>query len=76
MEEYVVIKKGSSIQHCINLPDDFIDMDLEIKIRPLVKPGKISLQLENLYQKYSGVSAFREVNDPTQWQRDLRDEWN
>ena len=33
MQEYTVIKKGQSIQPCINIPDEFKDMELEIKIR-------------------------------------------
>ena len=37
MQEYTVIKKGQSIQPCINIPDEFKDMELEIKIRPLLK---------------------------------------
>ncbi len=73
MQEYVVIKKGTSIHHCINLPEDFMDMDLEIKIRPLTKSSKISQKLERLYDKYSGVNPFRNVEDPKQWQRNIRD---
>ena len=31
MQEYTVIKKGQSIQPCINIPDEFKNMELEIK---------------------------------------------
>jgi hypothetical protein len=75
MREYVVIKKGSNIHHCINLPDDLMDLDLEIKIRPLIKVGKISEKLENLYSKYPDTKPFGKINNPQQWQRDIRDEW-
>ena len=75
MREYVVIKKGSSIQHCIKLPDDFVDIDLEIKISPVVKAGKISQKIESLYEKYRGISPFNEISNPKQWQSDLRNEW-
>jgi len=75
MQEYVVIKKGSSIRHCINVPDDFMDMDLEIKIRPLVKTGKIGKKLEALYNKYPDIAPFGKLGDSKQWQRNIRDEW-
>lgn len=74
MREYVVIKKGSSIHHCINIPDDLMDLDLEIKIRPLIKVGKISEKLETLYSKYPDTKPFGKNNKPQQWQRDIRAE--
>ena len=75
MDEYVVIKKGSSIRHCINIPEDFIDMDLEIKIRPMVKSGRIANQIELLYKKYDGIAPFKKIKDPQKWQRSIRNEW-
>jgi len=75
MQEYVVIKKGSSIHHCINLPDDFINKDLEIKIRPLVKTGQVVDKIRYLYTKYPDISPFSKISDPQQWQRKIRDEW-
>jgi hypothetical protein len=75
MQEYIVIKKGASIHHCISLPDDFMDVELEIKIRPLIKMGKISEKLKRLYNKYPDVSPFKNIENPTKWQRELRDEW-
>lgn len=74
MRVYVVIKKGSSIHHCINLPDDLMDLDLEIKIRPLIKVGKISEKLGNFYSKYPDTKPFGKINNPQQWQRDIRAE--
>ena len=75
MQEYVIIKKGSSIHHCINIPEDFIDKDLEIKIRPFVKIGKISEKLDDLFKKYPDVAPFRKIHNPQLWQRNRRDEW-
>ncbi len=75
MQEYVIIKKGSSIRHCINLPDELMDVELEIKIRPLAREGKFSEKLETLYKKYPDTSPFEEIVDPLQWQRIIRDEW-
>ena len=75
MEEYIVIKKGSSISHCIKIPAKFLNKDLEIKIRPLKEVGKISKSIESLYKKYQGVKPFEGITDPVKWQQELRDEW-
>lgn len=75
MQEYVIIRKGSNIRHCINLPDELMDVELEIKIRPLAREGKFSEKLENLYKKYPDIIPFEEIVDPLQWQRKIRDEW-
>jgi len=75
MQEYIVIKKGSSINKCIELPDEFLNMELEIKIRPLKFAGKISKRLERLYEKYPTVKPFEGIADPVSLQRKIRDEW-
>jgi len=75
MQEYIVIKKGSSIDHCIKIPADFLNKDLEIKIRPLKEMGNISKRLESLHKKYQGVKPFEGIADPVKWQQEMRDEW-
>ena len=75
MQEYTVIKKGSSIHHCIKIPADFLSKDLEIKIRPLKDAGKISIKLESLFKKYPGVKPFVDIKDPKKSQQELRNEW-
>ena len=40
MEIYTVIKKGKAIRQFLDIPDDFIDVDLEITIKP-VRPKEI-----------------------------------
>jgi hypothetical protein len=37
METYTVIKKGANISHCLPIPVEFTDMDLEITIKPVRK---------------------------------------
>ena len=75
MQEYTVIKKGSSIRHCIKIPADFLHKDLEIKIRPLKDTGKTSIKLKSLFKKYPDVKPFVNIKDPQKWQQELRDEW-
>jgi hypothetical protein len=39
MEIYTIIRKGESIQHCLNIPNEFVDQELEITIKPIKKRG-------------------------------------
>jgi hypothetical protein len=75
MKEYTVIKKGQIIQPCINIPDEFKDIDLEIKIRPLRSKGNVRSKLENLFNTNEGVNPFEMIQDIGKWQHELRDEW-
>jgi hypothetical protein len=75
MQEYTVIKKGSSIHQCIKIPSDFLDKDLEIKIRPLKEASKISQKLVSLFKEYQNIKPFEEIDNPKHWQRESRDEW-
>jgi len=75
MEEYIVVKKGSTIQHCIQIPDEFLDKDLEIKIRPVAHKEHIVEKLQQIYARYEGVNPFASISDPAEWQRETRSEW-
>ena len=75
MQEYTVIKKGQSIQPCINIPDEFKDMELEIKIRPLRSKGNARSKLEHLFNINEGINPFEMIQDVRKWQQELRDEW-
>ena len=33
-------------------------------------------QLENLFDELQAMNAFSTVDDPVEWQKQLRDEWN
>ena len=75
VEEYTVIKKGQTIQSCINIPDEFKDMELEIKIRPLRKRGNARSKLERLFHINEGINPFERILDPEKWQQEIRNEW-
>jgi len=75
MQEYTVIKKGLSIQPCINIPEEFKDIDLEIKIRPLLSGGNVRKKLESLFKINGDVNPFEMIQDIEKWQQELRDEW-
>ena len=75
MQEYTVIKKGLSIKPCINIPDEFKDIDLEIKIRPLRSSGNIRRKLESLFKSNKDINPFETIQDIGKWQKELRDEW-
>ncbi len=76
MQEYTVIKKGQTIQGCINIPDEFRDIDLEIKIRPLESKGDALKKLESLFDANEGVDPFEMIQDAGKWQHELRNEWD
>jgi len=75
MQEYTVIKKGMSIKPCINIPDEFKDIDLEIKIRPLLSRGNIRKKLESLFKSNEDINPFETIQDIGKWQQKIRDEW-
>ena len=75
MEEYTVIKKGQSIRPCINIPDEFEDIELEIKIRPLRSKGDARRKLEHLFNMNKDIKPFEAIQDVRKWQKELRDEW-
>jgi|APSaa5957512622_1039677.scaffolds.fasta_scaffold128893_1 hypothetical protein len=75
MEEYIVIKKGQSIQPCINIPKEFKDINLEIKIRSLLPKGNIRSKLESLFNTNKDINPFEMIQDVEKWQQEQRDEW-
>jgi len=75
MQEYTVIKKGLSIKPCINIPDEFKDIDLEIKIRPLHSRGNVRKKLESLFKSNEDINPFEAIQDIGKWQQEIRNEW-
>jgi len=75
METYTVIKKGSSIRHCINIPEEFLEKNLEITIKPYKPKMNISKQLERIFIKYQDLKPFESIEEPYEWQREVRRDW-
>jgi hypothetical protein len=75
MQEFTVIKKGQSLQPCIDIPDEFKDLELEIKIRPLRSKGNVRSKLEHLFSMNENINPFAMIQDVRKWQQELRDEW-
>ena len=75
MEKYTVIKKGSSIQHCLNIPPEFINKDLEITIKPIRSGGKIREKIESILEKHKNIKPFESISDPVKWQKETRSDW-
>jgi len=75
METYTVIKKGSSIRHCIKIPEEFLEENLEITIKPYKPKLNISKQLERLFEKHQDEKPFQSVKEPDEWQREVRRDW-
>ena len=75
MEKYTVIKKGSSIRPCIQIPEEFLNEKLEITIKPYRPKMNISRQLEKLYKKYQDAIPFDSVKDPAECQQKIGHDW-
>jgi hypothetical protein len=75
METYTIIKKGSSIKHCLNIPSEFMNKDLEITIKPIRSGGEIRKKIEGIFKKYENTIPFKSINDPVKWQKETRSEW-
>lgn len=75
MNSYTIIKKGTSIQHCIDIPPEFLDQDLEIIIRPVKKESDFKKKLALVLETYKGTKPFESIMDPVKWQKEQRSEW-
>ena len=75
METFTVIKKGSSIRRCIQIPEEFIGEDLEITIKPYRPKQDLGKKLEQLLKKYQNVNPFESIKEPGVWQRMARRDW-
>lgn len=75
METYTVIKRGESIQHCLNIPPEFVDQELEITIKPTKKEGGFKKRIELLFKKNKDLKPFESISDPVMWQKEQRSDW-
>lgn len=75
METYTIIKKGENIQHCLKIPAEFVDKELEIIIKPIRKGGNFKKKLELLFNKNRNVHPFASIPDPMEWQKEQRNGW-
>lgn len=75
MQTLRVKKTGKSIQNCIDIPDSYLDRELEITIRPLPAKKRYRDFIDTIYVKYPDSRPFKEIADPCQWEREIRREW-
>ena len=75
METLKVVKSGKSIQKCIEIPDAYLDRDLEITIRPVPAKKNYRHFLDSLFLRYPGTNPFEDIADPCRWEREIRSEW-
>lgn len=75
MQTLRVKKSGKSIQKCIDIPDAYVDKELEITIRPLPAKKRYGDRINAIYLKYPDTKPFEEIADPCKWQREIRREW-
>jgi hypothetical protein len=75
METYTVIKQGESVRHCLNIPAEFADQELEITIKPTKKAGSFKKKLELLFKTNKDIKPFESIIDPVIWQKEQRSDW-
>ena len=75
MSELTIIKKGRSLQPCINLPVELQDMDLEVRIRPVRPKADVKQKLKDLFSAHADISPFEDILEADRWQKEIRNEW-
>jgi len=71
----VSVNSDADAQILINLLNS---MKMELRIESDVKPIKNDKQyhkLEALLKEQASSDLFKNITDPVQWQKELRDEW-
>ena len=72
METYTILKKGETVRHCLNIPTEFVDQELEITIRLARKVGDLKKRLMLLFEKNRDINPFESIDDPVAWQKEQR----
>jgi len=62
-------------RHTIEIPKEYLNMEVEILIFPIDAAKRPSDQRDQLIRKTSGILSGRKV-DPIIWQREIRSEWD
>lgn len=77
MQTLKIEVSNSIYEHIIfflqSLPKNLINISYEENTNNTSKDS-IKNQMEELF-KTSNVQAFKEIKDPTSWQKSMRDEW-
>lgn len=84
--ENAIIVKGTLVDGFNIILNESIDTlygeEIEVIIRPVYKKKEYNIQktsileeIKNIFEKYKNVVPFKEIEDPVQWQRQIRDEW-
>jgi len=75
MEAYVVIKKGESDKHCLDIPHEFLDKELKITVIPVGRGKDVREKIKSLFSRHPTIKPFKAIKDPVQWQKEHRSEW-
>jgi len=69
------IIKPQTQTHTIEIPKEYLNVEVEILIFPIGSTKPYSDQSDQLIRKTSGILSGRKV-DPIIWQREIRSEWD
>ena len=70
-----IVKNGRSIRKCIEIPDAYLEKELEITIRPIPANQSYRSSIEALFKRYPDTNPFSWITDACQWERGIRSEW-
>ncbi|MCP5495454.1 MAG: hypothetical protein H7A23_12925 [Leptospiraceae bacterium] len=84
--ENAIVVKGTLVDGFNIILNESIDTlygeEIEVIIRPIYKKKENNIQkrdileeIKYIFEKYKNVVPFKEIEDPIQWQRQIRDEW-
>lgn len=69
------IIKPQTQTHTIEIPKEYLNVEVEILIFPIGSTKTPSDQIDQLIRKTSGILSGRNI-DPIIWQREIRSEWD
>jgi hypothetical protein len=75
LESYTVVKKGVSVHHCLNIPQEFLDKELEITVRPILPGKNLRSRIERILKENDDIKPFSAIADPSKWQKEIRSDW-
>jgi len=72
------IVKATSEEYILHIPKDYLNKEIEILVLPFSNKVKAEFKDDSFYDKIKKSSGIlkNKIDDPVQWQNDLRDEWD
>lgn len=72
------IVKATSQEYILHIPMDYLNREIEILILPFSREAKAEFKDDSFCDRIKKTSGMlkNKINDPVQWQKDIRGEWD